>query len=219
MYFNRTDVQAAINAPVGTSWYRCTPRNVFGRGNDDDFSVGDESEPPATNGVLERVVDGVKNIYIGVGGLDFLLPVNGTLLVLQNVTWAGRRGFQRRPDGEELFVPYHLEEERGAFAGAGVLGRWGRERGVTFYEVALAGHEVSANAPGAMYRVVEAMLGRIANLSERVPFTTRDGPVQPGQASSKEEETTDGEDGQNASPSPAKAGFGATGGLFEVFLR
>ena len=42
------------------------------------------------------------------------------------------------------------------------------------------GIEVSANAPGAMYRVVEAMLGRIANLSERVPFTTRDGPVQPG---------------------------------------
>ena len=214
IYFNRTDVQRAINAPAsGTNWTQCTSRNVFGRGTRNPL-LADESVPPAQNDVLGRVIDRINNTFIGVGDLDFLLPTNGTLLALQNVTWGGKRGFEARPDGRELFVPYHDDEgNQGAPSAAGEVGRWGSERGLVFYNVWLAGHgesifhslfnfpssimsrstqvrcengdgystltppfsllELPAYSPGAAYRVLEAMLGRIGDLSERSSFSTQ----------------------------------------------
>lgn len=91
--------------------------------------------------MLGRVIDSLNNTFIGVGDLDFLLPTNGTLLALQNVTWGGKRGFEARPDRRELFVPYHDDEgNEGAPSAAGEVGRWGVERGLVFYNVWLAGH-------------------------------------------------------------------------------
>ena len=55
------------------------------------------------------------------------------------------------------------------------MGTWGSERGMTFYQVQLAGHELPGYAPGAAYRTVELMLGRIKSLSEIGPFTTQSG--------------------------------------------
>jgi carboxypeptidase D len=52
---------------------------------------------PATNNLLSRMIEYTSNVIIGSGGLDMLIPTNGTLLVLQNVTWEGVQGFQRRP--------------------------------------------------------------------------------------------------------------------------
>lgn len=45
-YFNRTDVQKAINAPVGTNWMQCADINVFGLAADNQ-SIGDTSPGPA----------------------------------------------------------------------------------------------------------------------------------------------------------------------------
>ena len=137
VYFNRTDVQAAINAPVGTNWMQCTDKNVFGgpTGN----NTGDQSLGPAQDGVLQHVIETTNNTIIGVGGLDYLLPTNGTLLALQNMTWNGVQGFQSAP-ATPFFVPYHPEYNGGFLAGAGYLGTWGSERGLTFYNVDLAGH-------------------------------------------------------------------------------
>lgn len=74
---------------------------------------------------------------------------------------------------------------------AGVVGTWGEERGLTFYEVAGAGHELprfvhqhdranglqanvgSRYAPGPAFRVIEYMLRRITSLSEDGGFTTQ----------------------------------------------
>ena len=52
---------------------------------------------PATNSLLSRMIEYTGNVIIGSAGLDMLIPTNGTLLVLQNVTWGGVQGFQRRP--------------------------------------------------------------------------------------------------------------------------
>jgi carboxypeptidase D len=73
---------------------------------------------------------------------------------------------------------------------AGIVGTWGRERGLTFYEVELAGHELPRHveeeesldgetliafrhAPGPSYRATEYLLGRIPSLSEPGNFTTQ----------------------------------------------
>lgn len=137
-YFNRSDVQKAINAPVGTDWKQCTDINVFG-GASDNKNLSDTSLGPAQDGVLQHVIESINNTIIGVGNLDFLLPTNGTLLALQNVTWNGVQGFQSFP-GTEFYTPYHPEYNGGALAGAGKVGLWGSERGLTFYQVQLAGH-------------------------------------------------------------------------------
>ena len=81
-YFNRSDVQAAINAPVGTNWQQCTNTNVFGNGSNNN-SLSDTSLGPAQDGVLQRVIEYTNNTIIGSGNLDMLLSTNGTLLVIQ----------------------------------------------------------------------------------------------------------------------------------------
>ncbi|KAK4995112.1 hypothetical protein LTR66_004991 [Elasticomyces elasticus] len=176
VYFNRSDVQKAINAPP-TNWMQCTSTNVFGdqpnrttnRSTGHDLSLG-----PAQNGVLQRVIEYTNNTIIGSGNLDMLLSTDGTLLAIQNMTWNGLQGLQRYP-GNDFFVPYHPEYNGGSVAGAGVLGSWGAERGLTFYQVQLAGHELPGYAPGAAYRSIELLLGRISSLSQEGDFTTQTG--------------------------------------------
>lgn len=43
----------------------------------------------------------------------------------------------------QFFSPYPIESEETVYSSmAGIVGTWGRERGLTFYEVELAGHEL-----------------------------------------------------------------------------
>ncbi|KAF2234151.1 serine carboxypeptidase [Viridothelium virens] len=165
-YFNRLDVQAAINAPVGTVWQQCTNTNVFP-------PTGDQSLGAAQDGVLQRVIEHNNNTIIGVGNLDYILPTNGTLLALQNVTWNGVQGFQSYPGSREVFVPYHTEYNQGSLAASGYVGRWGQERGLAFYQVDYAGHQQPQYAPGSSYRVIELLLGRIDALDQPGSFSTQ----------------------------------------------
>lgn len=165
-YFNRPDVQAAINAPVGTVWQQCTDVEVFPLN-------GDQSLSSAQDGVLQRVIEYTNNAIIGVGLLDFILPLNGTLLALQNMTWNGDQGFQSYPGDRKMFVPYHKEYNGGTLAASGYVGSWGKERGLTFYQVQHAGHQQPQYAPGSSYGVIELMLGRIEALDEMGSFSTQ----------------------------------------------
>ena len=194
VYFNRTDVQKAINAPVGTNWMQCTNKNVFG-GATNNQNLTDRSLGPAQDGVLQNVIDSINNTFIGVGDLDFLLATNGTILELQNMTWGGVQGFQQYPATHDFYTPYHPEYNGGALSAAGNVGKWGYERGLTFYNVRLSGHgkskfsvpsqvmelplihytELPGYAPGAAYRVVEAMLGRVKDIGVVGDFTTQTG--------------------------------------------
>ncbi|KKY19992.1 putative serine carboxypeptidase [Phaeomoniella chlamydospora] len=176
IYFARDDVQEAINAVVGTNWTECSDGNVFGYGTDDYEDYSDTSDPPAQNGVLKRVIEHTQNVLITGGNLDFVIPTNGTLLAIQNMTWGGLQGFQNDPrDGEEFYVPYHPEYNEGAMAGAGIVGRWLTERGLTFATVQLSGHELPQYAPGAAYRALEVVLGRTKNLGVISDFSTQNG--------------------------------------------
>ncbi|KAI5460094.1 Alpha/Beta hydrolase protein [Mariannaea sp. PMI_226] len=176
VYFNRTDVQDAINAPH-VNWYQCTPNNVFGEGNPKS-NASDTSLAPAQTDVLRRVIEHTNNTIIGVGRLDFLLPPNGTLFALQNATWHGKQGFQKYPQDNQFYVPYHPEYNGGRLSEAGIVGQWGSERGLTYYEVQLAGHELPGYTAGAGYRVIEFLLGRIKNLATVEDFTTQKGHFQ-----------------------------------------
>jgi carboxypeptidase D len=131
VYFNRTDVQEAINAPVGTNWMECTNENVFVNGTD--------NSPPSGLSVLPHVIERTNRTVIGHGALDYILIANGTLLMIQNMTWNGKQGFQAKPSGE-FFVPYHIDYSQSTLAGAGVFGTVHTERGLTYVTVDLSGH-------------------------------------------------------------------------------
>ncbi|CAL8577505.1 hypothetical protein XPA_003330 [Xanthoria parietina] len=103
-----------------------------------------------------------------------ILIANGTLLMIQNMTWGGKQGFQEKPAGE-FFVPYHEEASLSTVAGAGVFGTTHTERGLTWVEVALTGHMVPQYAPSAAYRQMEFLLGRIDSLTQTGSFTTQMG--------------------------------------------
>ena len=60
-------------------------------------------------------------------------------------------------------------------AGTGFQGVTHTERGLTFITVALAGHMIPQYVPGAAYRQLEFLLGRIGCLEERGDFTTQMG--------------------------------------------
>ncbi|KYK56341.1 serine carboxypeptidase [Drechmeria coniospora] len=155
-YFQREDVKKAINAPPDANWTGCAPKVFVGR---------DRSSYPTLDGTLANVVHKTKNVIVGSGDLDLVLPTNGTLFALQNMTWGGDKGFQRFPS-TPFFVPQH-----GADTGAyGNLGSWSQERGLPFYSIRLAGHKLSGGSAGAIYRVIQVMLGRVKDFSSHYPL-------------------------------------------------
>ncbi|EKD12658.1 uncharacterized protein L3040_005242 [Drepanopeziza brunnea f. sp. 'multigermtubi'] len=177
-YFNRSDVQRAINAPK-TDYYVCLPRpNLFPR---EDTSL------PSGLGPLPSVIERTKNVIIAHGMLDFLLFAEGSLITIQNMTWGGLQGFQSRPSASKNFwVPFHdsIETIIGLVsaplpnpapqyntAGAGHQGTTHSERGLTFVTVDLAGHFMPQYTPGAAFRQLEFLLGRISSLEQRGPYT------------------------------------------------
>lgn len=164
IYFNRSDVQKAINAPM-QEWEECT-----------NGVLRTDTSPPSGLSVLPRVIEKTTKTIIGHGMLDFILIMNGTLLMIQNMTFNGAQGFSvPRSNFSEFYVPYHSELNLGTLAASGVMGQWHTERGLTFVTVDLSGHMIPQYQPSASYRQLEFLLGRIEDLSERGDFSTQRG--------------------------------------------
>ena len=97
-WFSQPSVRTALHVPSEGIWDRCVPKGIFRNRTDGSIVAGDPySTMPATNNLLSRMIEYTGNVIIGSGGLDMLVPTNGTLLVLQNVTWGGVQGFQQKP--------------------------------------------------------------------------------------------------------------------------
>jgi carboxypeptidase D len=181
-YFNRSDVQAVINAP---------PTNYFVCGGGPNLFPNGDSYIPSGLGPLPSVIERTNNTIIGHGLLDFILFANGTLMTIQNMTWNGAQGFQTAPSPtQNFYVPYHQslgeilsivnnadpsDLRQTDTAGAGFQGVTHTERGLTYVTVALAGHEIPQYVPGASYRHLEFLLGRISGLEEVGDYTTQTG--------------------------------------------
>lgn len=161
VYFNRTEVKQALHVPVDVDWEMC-------KGG--VFPYGDLS-PSSSLVQIPKVIDKTQNVQLVHGNLDMVLFMNQTLLVIQNMTWGGQLGFQKRPT-EPLFVPYHANPDLGTATGMGVFGTAHTERGLTYSTVMLSGHEVPGFQPSVGYRQLEVLLGRVESLQSTVPFTT-----------------------------------------------
>ncbi|KAI5359539.1 Putative peptidase S10, serine carboxypeptidase, serine carboxypeptidase, serine active [Septoria linicola] len=174
IYFNRTDVQKAINAPLG-EWEECS-----------GGVLDTDNSPPSALSVLPRVIEKNKKTIIAHAELDFVLIKNGSIFAIQNMTWSGAQGFSKSPEEwNDFYVPYHTELSQGTLAGAGNFGKWHTERGLTFATVELSGHMVPQYAPSAAYRQLEFLLGRISDLGEISDFTTQSGDLGNGNATMK----------------------------------
>lgn len=161
IYFNRTDVKRAINAPLDSNWTQCKGPVFVGD--------GDQSLASALSGTLTNVIDKTRNVVIGGGELDFVVVNNGTLLVLQNTTWGGQNGFDSRPN-TPFFIPNDTNTFQGALGGHGNVGIWREERGLTWYTIRLAGHTVPGHSLTGGYRVLQKLLGRIKDFSSTAPL-------------------------------------------------
>lgn len=176
VYFNRPDVKAAINAP-NKEWFFCSSGStnghpVFIDDNDLSLAAGPGSQP-----VIPNVIDRTKNVIIGHGARDLVLIADGTLLTIQNLTWAGTLGFQEKPSAP-LIMPglsSTAQQSSGlgltAGGGAGVVGTVHTERGLTYLGVETAGHFLTLDAPQVAFRGLEVLLGRVDGFDSVAPFT------------------------------------------------
>ncbi|KAK1585434.1 serine carboxypeptidase [Colletotrichum navitas] len=171
VYFDRPDVKEAIHAPPGREWQFCSRQPVFVGGVD-----GSQTPGPGSLPVIPGVVERTGNVIVGHGLRDLLVQSAGTLMAIQNMTWGGALGFQSRPEAT-LRVPHHRHGDAGkgsggAPAGAGELGVWHSERGLTYFETPTAGHFLGRDAPSVSFRALEVLLGKVADFGSDAPFTT-----------------------------------------------
>ncbi|KAF8261908.1 Alpha/Beta hydrolase protein [Lactarius quietus] len=132
MYFDRADVKAAIHAPASVEWAECTDVQVFPN--------GDASLPPALT-VLPNVIEKSVRSVIVHGLADFRYIAEGTRIVLQKGRYAG--------------IPAPIANDSFIVEDVGALGTMHSERGLTYVEVALAGHMVPQFSP----KILEYLFG------------------------------------------------------------
>ncbi|EFP88343.2 uncharacterized protein PGTG_14427 [Puccinia graminis f. sp. tritici CRL 75-36-700-3] len=142
-YLNRPDVRKALNVASNAPWERCSNhKNIFPN--------GDSSSDP-TDKVLPDIITKGKRTIVAHGVLDGRLPLLGMSVGLQGMTWAGKQGFQKPIDADFMVAgkPH---------------GKFRTERGLTFVQVAQAGHMIPHDAPEAALSIFEYLLGNRPSL-------------------------------------------------------
>ncbi|KAI1789184.1 alpha/beta-hydrolase [Ganoderma leucocontextum] len=145
IYFNRTDVQDAINAP-NMNWEICSwPVYV----DPATGGPGDDQSLPSALSVLPNVIEKSERVAIVHGLADFILVAEGTRIAIQNMTWDGTQGFQS-PIEEENFLVDNM----------GIAGNMHTERGLTYVEFYYSGHMTPQFVPWAAYQTIAYVLGK-----------------------------------------------------------
>jgi carboxypeptidase D len=139
LYFDRPDVKAAIHAPPYVNWTECSNIDVFPNG---------DASPPSAFSVLPNVIEKSNRAVIIHGLADFFFIAQGTRIVIQNMTWNGKQGFQTPIASDSFLVD-----------GVGALGTAHTERGLTYLEVSLSGHMVPQFSPLAAFQSMQFLMG------------------------------------------------------------
>ncbi|KIR57664.1 carboxypeptidase D [Cryptococcus bacillisporus CA1873] len=171
IYFNRSDVKAAIHAPSHIDWTTCATKPVFVGGEDGPQSRGDLSLDPIQK-VLPQIIEATNRVLISNGDFDYVILTNGTLLSIQNMTWNGQLGFQSAPN-EDIVIDiidtqwssvYEANYREGYPGAQGVMGIQHYERGLMWAETFQSGHMQPQFQPRSAYRHLQWLLGHIDKL-------------------------------------------------------
>lgn len=133
-YFNRADVKKALHVSNDITWAECANNPVFVDGN--DFSA----DP--IQSVLPKLIEHTNRVLVANGDYDYEIINDGTLLAIQNMTWNGLLGFQKKPS-QEIIIDLPDLQWAPVFAanglagvdgpGQGTMGVQHYERGKHFY--------------------------------------------------------------------------------------
>lgn len=179
VYFNRSDVKAAIHAPEYVNWMECAgPVFIGGDSNNNGSSYtggpqgeGDLSADPIQQ-VLPYVIEKTNRVLVSNGDLDMIIISNGTLLAIQNMTWNGQLGFQQEPS-TPINIEYPDLEYQAVFAEngldgidgpQGIVGVQHYERGLLYASTTLGGHMQPQFQPRTAYRHLQWLLRRVDTL-------------------------------------------------------
>ena len=178
VYFNRSDVKAALHAPQSVSWAECTDNAVFvgGEKSGSYYTGGPEGEGDLSadpiQKVLPQVIEATNRVLVSNGDFDMIIINNGTLLAIQNMTWGGQLGFQTAPS-----TPIEITTPDLAFASVfadngaagldgpqGVMGIQHYERGLMWAQTFQSGHMQPEFQPRVTYRHLQWVLGQVDSL-------------------------------------------------------
>ena len=177
-YFNRSDVKAAMHAPMYVDWAECAVNPVFvgGSKSGNYYTGGPEAEGDLSadpiQKVLPQVIEATNRVLVSNGDFDMIIITNGTLMSIQNMTWNGKLGFQQQPATPIDILITDLQYP-GVFAANGLAGVDGPqgimgvqhyERGLMWAETYLSGHMQPEFQPRVTYRHLEWLLGRVNQL-------------------------------------------------------
>lgn len=160
-YFNRPDVQDALHIP--DSIRRDNNTYLFQPCNQEIinslYTLANTPTPPAYTIIPDLL--SIHNISVNIyqGGLDFRVNHLGVELVLQNMTWNGAQGFQKRPT--KLFDAELRHQEEGGNGSAGdsePIGVWTEERGLSYHLFSSGGHVLPLDQPRAMFNYVKEVV-------------------------------------------------------------
>jgi carboxypeptidase D len=169
IYFNRTDVKKAMNAPLDVEWLECKGP-VFVEPGTGPENEGDTSPDPIQS-VLPRVIEATNRVLIANGDLDMSIITNGTLMAIQNMTWGGKMGFQSQPSApvvitlpDSQYGPVFETNSPAFDEPQGIMGISLYERGLMWDETYLCGHMQPQFQPRSSYRHLQWLLGHVETL-------------------------------------------------------
>jgi carboxypeptidase D len=158
LYLNRADVQEALNIPSLPIPFRpCNPAILTTL-----FSQSNHPAPPAYSILPTLLSTHNISVHIYHGALDLLVNYLGVELALQNMTWNGQQGFQRRPDRTFGLQNTKMLNGTGTWPGNTTTGKaagvWTEERGLTYHLFYEAGHAVPRDQSAEMWEYVRDVI-------------------------------------------------------------
>jgi len=152
-------VKKAIHAPLDVDWALCADTGVLRK----------DTSAMSIEHVIPKVIEATNRFLISSGDLDMILITNGTLMSIQNMTWNGHLGFQKKPSTPiDIQLPDLQYQDVFAYnQAAGVDGPQGNmgiqhfERGLMWAQTYLSGHMQPEFQPRSAYRHLEWVLGHI----------------------------------------------------------